>query len=84
MTAVLSIQSHVAYGHVGNSSAVFPLQRLGDHGCAAGGHIVGDEIVDESDEFVRKAHGDLNAHTDSIPARDSSSPMGLERRTCQL
>jgi pyridoxine kinase len=29
VTAVLSIQSHVAYGHVGNSSAVFPLQRLG-------------------------------------------------------
>ncbi|WP_448628427.1 pyridoxal kinase PdxY [Geodermatophilus sp. URMC 64] len=29
MTSVLSIQSHVAYGHVGNSSAVFPLQRLG-------------------------------------------------------
>ncbi|TYP90307.1 pyridoxal kinase PdxY [Blastococcus xanthinilyticus] len=29
MTAVLSIQSHVAYGHVGNSSAVFSLQRLG-------------------------------------------------------
>jgi pyridoxine kinase len=29
MVAVLSIQSHVAYGHVGNSSAVFPLQRLG-------------------------------------------------------
>lgn len=27
--AVLSIQSHVAYGHVGNSSAVFALQRLG-------------------------------------------------------
>ena len=27
--SVLSIQSHVAYGHVGNSSAVFPLQRLG-------------------------------------------------------
>jgi len=26
---VLSIQSHVAYGHVGNSSAVFALQRLG-------------------------------------------------------
>lgn len=26
---VLSIQSHVVYGHVGNSSAVFPLQRLG-------------------------------------------------------
>lgn len=26
---ILSIQSHVAYGHVGNSSAVFALQRLG-------------------------------------------------------
>jgi pyridoxine kinase len=26
---VLSIQSHVAYGHVGNSSATFALQRLG-------------------------------------------------------
>ena len=26
---ILSIQSHVAYGHVGNSSAVFPMQRLG-------------------------------------------------------
>lgn len=29
MTAILSIQSSVAYGHVGNSAAVFPLQRLG-------------------------------------------------------
>lgn len=29
MTTILSIQSHVAYGHVGNSAAVFPLQRLG-------------------------------------------------------
>lgn len=27
--AILSIQSHVAYGHVGNSAAVLPLQRLG-------------------------------------------------------
>ncbi|OYX85106.1 MAG: pyridoxal kinase [Azorhizobium sp. 35-67-5] len=26
---LLSIQSHVAFGHVGNASAVFPLQRLG-------------------------------------------------------
>ena len=26
---VLSIQSHVTYGHAGNSAAVFPLQRLG-------------------------------------------------------
>jgi pyridoxine kinase len=29
VVSVLSIQSHVAYGHVGNSAAVFPLQRLG-------------------------------------------------------
>ncbi len=29
VTTILSIQSHVAYGHVGNSAAVFPLQRLG-------------------------------------------------------
>ena len=27
--AILSIQSHVAYGHVGNAAAVFPMQRLG-------------------------------------------------------
>ena len=26
---ILSIQSHVAYGHVGNAAAVFPMQRLG-------------------------------------------------------
>lgn len=26
---ILSIQSHVAYGHVGNAAAVFPLQRMG-------------------------------------------------------
>lgn len=29
MEGILSIQSHVSYGHVGNSAAVFPLQRLG-------------------------------------------------------
>lgn len=29
MTAILSIQSSVAFGHVGNSAAVFPLMRLG-------------------------------------------------------
>lgn len=29
MTSVLTIQSHVAYGYVGNRAAVFPLQRLG-------------------------------------------------------
>jgi pyridoxine kinase len=27
--AILSVQSHVAFGHVGNAAAVFPLQRLG-------------------------------------------------------
>ena len=26
---LLSIQSHVVYGHVGNAAAVFPLQRMG-------------------------------------------------------
>lgn len=29
MKNILSIQSAVAYGHVGNSAAVFPLQRMG-------------------------------------------------------
>jgi pyridoxine kinase len=29
MRTILSIQSHVVCGHVGNSAAVFPLQRLG-------------------------------------------------------
>lgn len=29
LAPLLSIQSHVVYGHVGNAAAVFPLQRLG-------------------------------------------------------
>ena len=29
MPPILSIQSHVVYGHVGNSAVVFALQRLG-------------------------------------------------------
>jgi len=29
MQGVLSIQSHVSFGHAGNSSAVFPMQRMG-------------------------------------------------------
>ncbi len=29
MRPILSIQSHVVYGHVGNAAAAFPLQRLG-------------------------------------------------------
>jgi pyridoxine kinase len=32
LAPILSIQSHVVYGHVGNSAAVFPLQRLGREG----------------------------------------------------
>lgn len=29
MHGILSIQSHVTYGHAGNSSAIFPMQRMG-------------------------------------------------------
>ncbi len=29
MRGVISVQSHVVFGHAGNSSAVFPLQRMG-------------------------------------------------------
>jgi pyridoxine kinase len=29
LAPILSIQSHVVYGHVGNAAAIFPLQRLG-------------------------------------------------------
>jgi pyridoxine kinase len=29
LVAILSIQSHVAFGHVGNRAAVFPLERMG-------------------------------------------------------
>lgn len=29
MKGIISIQSHVVYGHAGNSAAVFPMQRLG-------------------------------------------------------
>lgn len=29
MKTILSIQSHVAFGHVGNRAAIFPLERLG-------------------------------------------------------
>ncbi|MDR1518995.1 MAG: pyridoxal kinase PdxY [Planctomycetota bacterium] len=29
MKSILSIQSHVVYGHAGNSAAVFPMRRLG-------------------------------------------------------
>lgn len=29
MKSIISIQSHVVYGHAGNSSVVFPIQRMG-------------------------------------------------------
>ncbi|PMH46038.1 pyridoxal kinase [Vibrio sp. 10N.286.49.B3] len=29
MSGIISIQSHVVFGHAGNSSAVFPMQRMG-------------------------------------------------------
>ncbi len=29
MKGIISIQAHVVYGHSGNSSAVFPVQRMG-------------------------------------------------------
>lgn len=40
---ILSVQSHVAFGHVGNAAAVFPLQRLGFevwpvHACQLSNH----------------------------------------------
>lgn len=56
---ILSIQSHVAYGHAGNSAAVFPLQRLGHevypvltvafsnhtgYGPARGPHLAPDDV----------------------------------------
>lgn len=56
---ILSIQSSVAYGHVGNSAAVFPLQRIGvevmpvytvcfsnhtGYGAWRGPHLSGDDV----------------------------------------
>ena len=50
---ILSIQSSVAYGHVGNSAAVFPLQRLGFEVDLAERHTFdGHERA-----HVRDAHG---------------------------
>jgi len=56
--AVLSIQSHVSYGHAGNSSSVFPLRRLGlpvytvcfAHHTGYGnpsGHIFSGDVIQE-------------------------------------
>lgn len=59
MTTILSIQSHVAYGHAGNSAAVFPLQRSGvevwdvltvnfsnhtGYGAWRGNHVAADDV----------------------------------------
>jgi len=67
--AVLSIQSHVAYGHVGNSAATFPLQRLGHevwamptmigsnhlgHGIWAERSLAPDALAELLDPFVRR------------------------------
>ncbi len=61
MHTVLSIQSHVAYGHAGNSAAVFPLQRAGvdvwpvhtvtfsnntSYGSWRGPHLSADDVLE--------------------------------------
>ncbi len=68
---ILSIQSWVAYGHVGNASAVFPLQRLGAEVWSINtvqfsnhtgyGHWTGDVFTGES----------VHALVDGIAARDA-------------
>ncbi len=35
MKNILAIQSHVVYGHAGNSAAEFPMRRLGANVCTA-------------------------------------------------
>ncbi len=35
MKNILAIQSHVVYGHAGNSAAEFPMRRLGANRLAA-------------------------------------------------
>ena len=67
--AILSIQSAVAYGHVGNSAATFPLQRLGmevwpvntvqfsnhpGYGSRAGQVFTGDQVRDVVDGIVAR------------------------------
>ncbi len=67
--AILSIQSAVAYGHVGNSAAVFPLQRLGmevwpvntvqfsnhpGYGGRTGQVFTGDQVRDVVDGIVAR------------------------------
>ena len=44
---ILSIQSHVAYGYVGNRAATFPLQRLGLEAVAAGARAKARELFRE-------------------------------------
>lgn len=61
MAYILTIQSHVVYGHAGNAAAVFPMQRLGHevsvlnllqfsnhtgHGTWGGGAISANELRD--------------------------------------
>ena len=61
--SVLSIQSHVAYGHVGNAAAAFALQRLGievavvDRYANAPAHQVGHRahVIDMTDAAALRA-----------------------------
>ena len=75
---ILSIQSWVAYGHVGNASAVFPLQRLGAEVWAVNtvqfsnhtgygawrGSVFGAELIQELVEGIAE-RGAL-AHCDAL------------------
>lgn len=74
---ILSIQSHVTYGHVGNSAAVFPLQRAGfevwpvhtvnfsnhtGYGDWGGPLIPADQVTDIIDGIERReAFGQVDA-----------------------
>ena len=69
--AILSVQSHVAYGHVGNSAAVFPLQRLG--------HDVWP--VNTVHFSNHPGHGSFGGEIES-PDRVRAILDGLERRGC--
>lgn len=83
---ILSIQSHVAYGHVGNSAAVFPLQRLGHevwpvhtvnfsnhtgYGDWGGPHISAAEVTEVIDGIGRRG---AFAHIDAIVSGYQGGP----------
>ena len=72
---VLSIQSHVAYGHVGNSSAVFPMQRMGSRS--------GRSIRSSSPTIPAMAPGRAESSTDR-PSRNwsTASPIAACCSAC--